>query len=116
MWAARGRPRAPAMRRRGAASDRWLRLSALLHGLQHLGATLSPRVELVRREPVAPRLHRFLALAVEPVGAPELVVRFDQVRSEHERLLKEGLRVLEHVTLEIHQAEIEVRVQRRLAV
>ena len=49
--------------------------------VQHLGALLSPRIELVRREAVAPRLHRLVLLAVEPVRAPELVVRLDQVRA-----------------------------------
>ena len=63
-----------------------------------------------------PRLHRFVALAVEPIRPTELVMRLDQIRAERERLLKEGLRVLEHVALEVHEPQIEMRVQRRLLV
>src|SRR3972149_6132630 len=65
-----------------------------LHPLQPLRAALSPWVELVGREPLAPRVHRLVALLVEPVRAPQLVVRLQQVRPERQRLEKEVLRVL----------------------
>ena len=103
--------RPPATRRIAVPCRRASRLDRR----QHLRAALAPRIELVRRARL-PRLDRLVALAVEPVRAPELVVRLDQIRAERERLLEEGLRVLEHVPLEVHQSKIEVRVQRRLLV
>src|SRR2546426_8819317 len=54
--------------------------------------------------------------AGEPVGAPQLVVRLDQVRPELEGFLEEGLGVLVHLALQVDEAEIEVGVERRLLV
>src|SRR5579872_158578 len=79
---------------------------------QHLRAALPPWVELVRRVPRAPRLERTVRRAAEPPCAAELVVRFNEVRAECQRLLEERLCVLIHLALEIDEPEIEVRVER----
>src|SRR3954470_15621675 len=93
-----------------------LRLSSRFDRHQDLGAPFPPRIELVGGVTSLPRLERLVALAIEPIGAPKLVIRLDQVRAQRNGLLEERLRVLEHVPLEIHQSEIEVRVQRRLSI
>src|SRR5262249_28797832 len=98
------------------ASGVLLRLSAVGDGLHHFRAAFSPRVELVRRESRLPRLDSFVSLAVEPIRAAELVVGFDEVRPERDGLLEKGLGILEHVPFEIHQAQVEVRVERGLSV
>src|SRR5436190_21725951 len=93
-----------------------LRFSPLLYRLRRLGAALSPRIELVRGIAVLPRLPRFVLLPVEPVRASQLAVRFYEIRAERQRLLEEGLGILEHVPLEVHEPEVEARVRRRLLV
>src|SRR5665213_2981140 len=75
-----------------------------------------PRIELVGREPVTPHLLRLFALAIEPERAAQLVVRLDEIRPERERLPEECLRVLVHLALAVHESEIEVRIERRLAI
>src|SRR5687768_14068432 len=97
-------------------SRRSVRLAARLYPREHLGTTLSPWIELVRRRTRAPSLARRIRLAGEPVGASQLVRRLEKVRAEREALSKECLRVLVHLALEIHEPEIVVRVQRRLRI
>ena len=46
----------------------------------------------------------------------QLVVRFDEVWSELYRLLEERLRILVHLAPEVHETEIEMRVERGLFV
>src|SRR5690349_13610813 len=101
----------PAPRERPA-----LRFAALLHRRENLGAALSPWIELVRREAVLPRFRCLVALPVETERSPQLEVRLDQPGAERDRLPEERLCILEHVALEVHQAKIEVRVQRSLLV
>src|SRR6266480_1565311 len=79
-------------------------------------AALAPGIELVRLEAVFPRSFRLVLIAGEPIGAPQLVIRLDQVRPELERLLEEGLGVLVHLALQVDEPEIEVGVERGLLV
>src|SRR5207245_4945459 len=108
------RPRGPARTERGALGAR--RLPSLEHELQGVLTLLAPGVELVRLEPLFPDLLRLGRFAPEPVGPAQLVVGLDEVGAELERLLEEGLRVLVHLALQVDEAEVEVRVQRRLLV
>src|SRR6185295_14509848 len=64
----------------------------------------------------SPGLHRLVTLTIEPIRTAELVVRLDQIWTEGNGLLQERLRVLEHVTFEIDEPQIEVSIQRRLLV
>src|SRR5262249_18197221 len=111
-------PAAPRARRRARAplGARARGGTAGLDRLEHLAAPLPPWIELVGGEPIAPRLLRVLLLVVEPERAPELVVGLDEIGPERERLPEEGLRVLEHLALGVREPEVEVRVERRLAV
>src|SRR5690348_11732289 len=104
------------MRRRRRALRASRGRASLLDVLEHLAATLAPWIELVGGQSGAPRLERVVALVVEPEDATQLVVGLDEVRAERQRLAKERLGVLVHLSLRIHQTEIEVRVQGGLAV
>src|SRR4051812_32290608 len=84
------------------------------HHLQHFRAPLAPWIELVLREPALPCVDGLGVLPIEPQRAPQLVICLDQIWAERDRLLEERLRILEHVTLEIHETQIEVRIERRL--
>src|SRR5688500_8799055 len=90
--------------------------ASTLDVLEHLSAALPPWIELVRAMPIAPRIHRRLLLPIEPERAAELEVRLDEIRTDLQRLLEEGLRILVHLALEIHETEVEVRVQGRFPV
>src|SRR6185437_5034637 len=113
------RPRRPPATRSAAAARRGLgarRLLSLEREGQRVLTLLAPGIELVRLEALLPRALRLLLVAAEPVGAPHLVVRLDQVRPELERFLKEGLGILVHLALQVDEPEIEVGVERRLLV
>src|SRR5262245_58633379 len=92
------------------------RLLALGDKLQHFLTLLAPGIELVGLETVLPRGPGLVLIAAEPLRAPQLVIRLDQVGPELDRLLEERLRVLVHLALQVHEPEIKVRVQRRLLV
>src|SRR5205823_563391 len=83
---------------------------------QRVLTLLAPGIELVRLEALLPGVLGLVLGAGEPVGAPQLVVRLDQVRPELEGFLEEGLGVLVHLALQVDEAEIEVGVERRLLV
>src|SRR5207248_9483305 len=75
--------------------------------------TLFRSVRFLARFPGAFRL---LFVAREPVGAPQLVIRLDEIGPELERLLEKGLSVFVHLALQVDEPEVEVRVQGRLLV
>jgi hypothetical protein len=54
--------------------------------------------------------------AGEPLRATQLEVGLNEVGPELQRLPEEGLRVLEHLPLEVDKSQVEVRVQRGLAI
>src|SRR5690348_2056301 len=108
----KGEAPAPAAMR-GLGARRRLPLTRLR---QCLLALLAPRIELVRLEPRFPGLLPLFLIACEPVRAPQLVVGLDQIRPELERLLEERLGILVHLALQIHEAQIEVGVERSLLV
>src|SRR5207244_9272275 len=83
---------------------------------QRVLTLLAPGIELVRLEALLPGVLGLVLGAGEPVGAPQLVVRLDQVRPELEGFLEEGLGILVHLALQVDEAEIEVGVERRLLV
>ena len=76
----------------------------------------SPWTELARGRTVAPRLTRAIGVPAEPSRPPELVVRLDQVGTKRQRAAEERFGVGVHLARRIQQAEVEMRVQRRLAV
>src|SRR5688572_16999249 len=92
------------------------RLLPPCHKVEHLLTALPPRFELVRLVSVAPRLLGSVRVAREPLGPAQLVPRFDHVRPELQRLLEEDLRILEHLPLEVDEAQVVVGVQRGLLV
>src|SRR6476659_10296245 len=83
---------------------------------EHFGAALSPWIELVRRRTGAPSLLRVVLLASQPVRATEPEVRLDEIRAQRQALAKEGLRVVVHLALEVHQSQVVMCVERRLRV
>src|SRR2546422_7602665 len=83
---------------------------------ERLLTLLAPGVELVGLEALLPRRLGLRRVAGEPVGPAQLVVGLDQVGPELERLLEEGLRVLVHLALQVHEPEVEVSVQGGLLV
>src|SRR5439155_3948842 len=108
--------RGPGPGRAAAAALDARRLLPLLHQRERLLALLAPGIELVRLEARLPRLLRLRLVTREPVRAAQLVMGLDQVRPELQRLLQKGLGVLVHLPLQVHEAEIEVGVQRGLLV
>src|SRR6266576_2654573 len=92
------------------------RLLSLEREGQRVLTLLAPGIELVRLEALLPGVLGLVLGAGEPVGAPQLVVRLDQVRPELEGFLEEGLGILVHLALQVGEAEIEVGVERRLLV
>src|SRR6266576_2660139 len=92
------------------------RLLSLEREGQRVLTLLAPGIELVRLEALLPGVLGLVLGAGEPVGAPQLVVRLDQVRPELEGFLEEGLGVLVHLALQVDEAEIEMGVERRLLV
>src|SRR6266699_3605723 len=92
------------------------RLLSLEREGQRVLTLLAPGIELVRLEALLPGVLGLVLGAAEPVGAPQLVVRLDQVRPELEGFLEEGLGILVHLALQVDEAEIEVGVERRLLV
>src|SRR6266702_978805 len=92
------------------------RLLSLEREGQSVLTLLAPGIELVRFEARFPGVLGLVLGAGVPVGAPQLVVRLDQVRPELEGFLEEGLGVLVHLALQVDEAEIEVGVERRLLV
>src|SRR5262245_60126674 len=92
------------------------RLLALGDKLQHFLALLAPGIELVGLETVLPRGLGLVLIATEPVRAPQLVIRLDQIRTQRERLLEKRFGILIHLALQVHEPEIKVRIQRRLFV
>src|SRR5690606_25311387 len=90
-------------------------LPALGGEFRELGAAPAPRGEPVGGA-LGPAAARGVAVAGEPLGAPELRVRLDQVGAELERLPEERLRVLVHLAVEVDEAEVVVGVERGLAV
>src|SRR5690606_39287649 len=81
-----------------------------------LAAPLSPCIELVGREPAAPRLTGTIRITCEPGGPAKFVIRLDQIRAEGDGSRKEPTRVVEHLSVQVHQPKIEVRVECRLPV
>src|SRR5437773_1055151 len=120
------RPRCAAAPVPGARGPAWTaaarpdlgarRLLSLEREGQRVLTLLAPGIELVRLEALLPGVLGLVLGAGEPVGAPQLVVRLDQVRPELEGFLEEGLGVLVHLALQVDEAEIEVGVERRLLV
>src|SRR6266699_3199204 len=92
------------------------RLLSLEREGQRVLTLLAPGIELVRFEARFPGVLGLVLGAGVPVGAPQLVVRLDQVRPELEGFLEEGLGVLVHLALQVDQPEIEVGVKSRLLV
>src|SRR5204863_5171508 len=90
------------------------RLLALSDKLQHFLTLPAPGIELVGLESILPRAFGLVLIAGVPVRAPQLVIRLDQVRPQLERFLEEGLRVLIHLALQVHESEIIVRIQRSI--
>src|SRR5256886_2106684 len=88
------------------------RLLSLEREGQRVLTLLAPGIELVRLEALLPGVLGLVLGAGEPVGAPQLVVRLDQVRPELEGFLEEGLGILVHLALQVDEAEIEVGVER----
>src|SRR5207245_10507348 len=65
---------------------------------------------------VYPSVRGLRLIAREPMRASQLVVRFDEVASQLQRLLEKRLRILVHLALQVYEAEIEVGVERGLPV
>src|SRR5207245_8216310 len=83
---------------------------------QRVLTLLPPGIELVRLEAVFPGSLRLVLVAAEPVGAPQLVIRLDQVRPELESLLEEGMGIVVNLAMEVDKPGIEVSDMRRFLV
>src|SRR5207248_4308292 len=114
--ARRSAPSAQALARRATRRLGARRLLPLERQLERLLTLLAPGVELVRFLTRFPGAFRLLFVAREPVGAPQLVIRLDEIGPELERLLEKGLSVFVHLALQVDEPEVEVRVQGRLLV